>query len=108
MSYTGHYAHPEPTRAALEAGTGWQLLEFGVPWCPHCITAQPALKEWSRGQDIAHLKIEDGKGRPAGRAFTVKLWPTLILLRDGSEVARVVRPTALADLAALSAALTAS
>jgi thioredoxin 1 len=28
-----------------------------------------------------------------GRSFTVKLWPTLIFLKDGQEVARVVRPT---------------
>lgn len=31
MSYTAGYARQEPTRAALEAGTGWQLLEFGAP-----------------------------------------------------------------------------
>jgi thioredoxin 1 len=39
------------------------------------------------------LKIEDGPGRPLGRSFKVKLWPTLIFLRDGVEVARVVRPS---------------
>jgi thioredoxin 1 len=27
-----------------------------------------------------------------GRSFKVKLWPTLIALKDGVEVARVVRP----------------
>jgi thioredoxin 1 len=43
--------------------------------------------------DIRHLKIEDGPGRPLGRSFRVKLWPTLILMRQGEELARVVRPT---------------
>lgn len=105
MSYTAGYARQEPTRAALEAGTGWQVLEFGAPWCPHCTAAQPALKQWLGEHDIPHLKIEDGKGRPAGRAFKVKLWPSVILLHDGREVARVVRPTALEDLVVLSAAL---
>lgn len=105
MSYTGDYARQEPTRAALEGGTGWQLLEFGAPWCPHCMAAQPVLKAWLGVHEIAHLKIEDGKGRPAGRAFKVTLWPTLILLHDGAEVARVVRPTKPADLVALAAAL---
>jgi thioredoxin 1 len=28
----------------------------------------------------------------------VKLWPTLIFLRDGAEVARVVRPSEVADV----------
>ena len=42
---------------------------------------------------MRHIKIEDGSGRPLGRSFRVKLWPTLVFLRDGVEVARVVRPT---------------
>jgi hypothetical protein len=41
---------------------------------------------------INHLKIEDGPGRPLGRSFRVKLWPTLILLENGQELGRVVRP----------------
>jgi len=43
--------------------------------------------------EVQHLKIEDGSGRPLGRSFRVKLWPTLVLLRDGVEVTRLVRPT---------------
>ena len=31
---------------------------------------------------------------PVCRTFHVKLWPTLILLREGQEVARVVQPVA--------------
>jgi thioredoxin 1 len=41
---------------------------------------------------ISHVKVEDGPGRRLGRSFRVKLWPTLIVLKDGREVARVVRP----------------
>jgi thioredoxin 1 len=48
--------------------------------------------------EVRHLKIEDGPGRPLGRSFKVKLWPTLIFLRDGIEVARVVRPTDVASI----------
>jgi thioredoxin 1 len=40
-----------------------------------------------------HLKVEDGPGRALGRSYRVKLWPTFLVLRDGVEVARVVRPT---------------
>jgi thioredoxin 1 len=32
-------------------------------------------------------------GRPLGRAFGVRLWPTLVFLSDGTEVARLVRPS---------------
>jgi thioredoxin 1 len=43
--------------------------------------------------DVHHFKIADGKGRPLGRSFGVKLWPTLVFLRDGQEVIRLIRPT---------------
>jgi thioredoxin 1 len=38
------------------------------------------------------MKFADGAGRRLGRSFLVKLWPTLIFLRDGKEIARLVRP----------------
>ncbi|HWK52062.1 MAG TPA: thioredoxin family protein, partial [Steroidobacter sp.] len=43
--------------------------------------------------ELRHYKVEDGPGRPLGRSFRVKLWPTLIFMKDGAEVARVVRPS---------------
>ena len=55
--------------------------------------------------DIAHIKVEDGPGKPLGRSYRVKLWPTLIALRNGQEVARVVRPTSPAAIAELLGAL---
>jgi thioredoxin 1 len=45
-----------------------------------------------------HCKVEDGPGRPLGRSYRVKLWPTLVLLRDGQEVGRLVRPAAEQDI----------
>lgn len=48
-----------------------------------------------------HLKIEDGPGRALGRQYRVKLWPTLVVLRDGQEVGRLVRPAAASDIEAL-------
>jgi thioredoxin 1 len=41
---------------------------------------------------VRHLKIADGRGLRLGRSFRVKLWPTLIFLRNGKELARLVRP----------------
>ncbi|WP_438971766.1 thioredoxin family protein, partial [Methylophaga sp.] len=72
---------------------GDALLEFGAPWCGHCQAARPAIKEAvTEHSGLRHIKIYDGKGKRLGRAFKVKLWPTLILLHDGNEVARLVRP----------------
>ena len=105
-------AHPylseseAPARAELDALPGLTLLEFGTSWCGHCQAAQPALAgvlpahpQWH------HVKVEDGPGRALGRSYRVKLWPTLVLLRDGQEVARLVRPTQAADIAAALASV---
>lgn len=104
MPFQRDYANEEPTRAEIDAASGWTLIEFGAPWCPHCIAAQAPLaaalveRERIANETIAHRKIEDGPGRPLGRSFRVKLWPTLILMRDGVEMARAVRPTQTGDI----------
>jgi thioredoxin 1 len=38
------------------------------------------------------VKIEDGKGMPLGRSYGVKLWPTLVFLRDGRVIQQMARP----------------
>ena len=43
--------------------------------------------------EVAHVRIADGRGKPLGRSFRVKLWPTVVLLRDGQTIAQLVRPT---------------
>lgn len=92
----------EPTREEVEARAGTTVLEFGASWCPICQAARPLIDR-ALG-DVPHLWIEDGSGKPLGRSFRVKLWPTLIVLRDGVEVARVVRPRSDAEVTAALAA----
>jgi thioredoxin 1 len=100
------YAPSAPAREQVDAQPGWQVLEFGTGWCGHCIAAQPLLqKVLGAYPALDYRKIEDGKGRPLGRSFAVRLWPTVILLRDGVELARVVRPQQREDLAGLLAVL---
>lgn len=79
--------------------TGLVMLEFGTDWCGHCRAAQPTIAEaLSQSPNWRHIKIEDGPGHPLGRRFGVKLWPTLVLLKDGQETGRLVRPTNASDL----------
>jgi thioredoxin 1 len=95
-----------PLRAEVDALLGLTLLEFGTGWCGHCRAAQSVVTEvLELYPEWRHLKIEDGSGRALGRSFGVRLWPTLVLLQDGQELARWVRPVAAAQItAALSTA----
>ena len=87
------YDKPEPLRQDVDAWPGPSVLEFGQSWCGYCQGAQPAIAAaLGSFPQVRHLKVGDGKGKPLGRSFGVKLWPTLVFLKDGKEVARVVRP----------------
>lgn len=97
------YSTEQPLRSDIDALTGPAVLEFGTSWCGYCQAAQPLMTAALSGQArVRHIKVEDGQGRPLGRSFHVKLWPTLIFLDNGKEVARVVRP---ANAQAISEAL---
>jgi len=93
----------EPTREEIDALAGAAVLEFGAEHCPHCRAAQALIAAALAAHPrVAHLKVEDGRGRRLGRSFRIKLWPTLVFLREGRELARLVRP---ADPAAIELAL---
>jgi thioredoxin 1 len=92
--------HPEDlTLEELNRLPGVTLLEFGTEWCGYCQAARPIITEaLAHHSDIRYIRIEDGKGKRLGRQFKVKLWPSLILLVDGKEVARCVRPESTAEI----------
>ena len=83
----------EPTRQDVDALTGPVVLEFGASWCGHCQALEPHVKAALRGYPhVRFIWVEDGKGKPLGRSFGVKLWPTLVFLRDGRVVRQMARP----------------
>jgi thioredoxin 1 len=94
MPVSHEYAANEPARSAIDALAGPTLLEFGSPWCGYCRRAQPLIEAaFPEHAAVRHIKIADASRRRLGRSFGVKLWPTLVFLKDGREVARLVRPT---------------
>ena len=93
MPYDPQYHDNEPSRADVERTVGPAVIEFGASWCGFCRAFAPELKELlDRYPQVAHIRIADGPGKPLGRSFRVKLWPTLVFLRDGKAVRTVARP----------------
>ena len=93
------YQTSQPERSAVDALPGVVALDFGTNWCGHCSAGEPliagALKDFP---DAHHIQVEDGPGRPLGRSFRIKLWPTVVVLKNGVEVARVTRPGSVDDV----------
>lgn len=93
------YATVEPARAEIESTPGPLLLEFGAPWCPICRAAQIHIATAMHDHPgLRHIKIEDGPGRRLGRSLRIKLWPTLVFMQDGVEIARLVRPASAREI----------
>jgi thioredoxin 1 len=87
------YSDIEPTRVQIDALEGPIVLEFGTSWCGHCRAAQPLVAAALADHPaVRHIKVADASGRPLGRSFAVRLWPTLVFLKDGQEIARLIRP----------------
>ena len=105
MSMSTSYVDKELSREEVDAMGGPTVLEFGNAWCGYCARAQPLLAAaFDQHPGVRHIKVADASGRRLGRSFGVKLWPTLVFLREGREVSRLVRPP---DAASIRAALAA-
>ena len=93
MGFIRAYAVSDPSKQEVDSLPGATLLEFGNPWCGYCRRAEPLIETAFAGHSsIRHIRISDASGRRLGRSFQVKLWPTLVFLKDGKEITRLVRP----------------
>lgn len=87
------YSPEQVTRADLDATSGPTVVVFGTGWCGFCMDAERFIAAALADRpEVPVVAVEDGSGRPLGRSYGVTLWPTLVFLRDGVEVDRVVRP----------------
>src|ERR1044072_1610032 len=94
MPFAATYREDEPTRDEIDHGSGLLLLEFGAGWCGHCQALSPAVESLlNEHSEVQHVRIADGRGKPLGRSFRVKLWPTLVFLKDGQAMKQLVRPS---------------
>ena len=93
MPYQATHWATEPTRQAIDALNGANLLEFGTPWCGHCQRAQPLLQSALSVQpEVAH---ERRPGRGAGHADAEG--PLPVEARDDPRALRAERAVAVHD-----------
>jgi thioredoxin 1 len=67
------------------------LVDFWAEWCGPCKMIAPILEEIAQehpGLRIAKLNVDDNPD--IARRYSVMSIPTLIVFRDGTEVARIV------------------
>ncbi len=99
MPMNAVYAQIEPARAEIDRLDAPAVIEFGSAWCGYCRAVQPLLASaFADHPRVSHIKIADGSGRPLGRSFGIKLWPTLVFMKQGREITRLVRPVSAAKI----------
>ena len=84
--------------AAVAAAPGVTVLDFTAAWCGPCKTLAPVLAQVVAGYGgrVRAVAIDVDHEQLLAQRFDVRSMPTLVLLRDGREVGRVVgsRPRA--------------
>ncbi|MBD3689694.1 thioredoxin family protein [Nanchangia anserum] len=75
------------------------VIEFWAPWCSSCLVQRPIIDDLARSL-AAHLDFfrVDVAATRIDRALGVRALPTVLVMRDGREVARRSGDVTRADL----------
>jgi thioredoxin 1 len=84
--------HLDASSFTAETQKGLVMVDFWATWCPPCRQMAPILDEVAKdvAGKVTVAKVDVDKNRDLASQFNIQGIPTLILFKDGKEVARYV------------------
>jgi thioredoxin 1 len=91
MSNIGTVTETDFQTSVLDSETP-VLVDFWAEWCVPCHMVSPVVEEIGneRGEKLKVAKLNIDENPQATRTYGVMSIPSLILFKDGQEVARVI------------------
>lgn len=75
-----------------------KIVKFYATWCPPCTELAPRIKKISSDLGIKLEEVDVDKSPAIANEAKIEAIPTLILVRDGKEVGRIIGSHSDADL----------
>ena len=75
---------------ALAAAEGLVLVDFWAEWCGPCRAVAPVLEALSEEHDIPVMKVNVDENSGLAARYEIRSIPTILFVKDGEVVDRLV------------------